>query len=320
MELREIVKFDPSRETALPCPPSHLVRRRRQCRVPTRICRETALRCPPSHLRCPPSHLITNYHEMNLRRILTVAINVFWEVIRDRILYLIVIFAILMVASVRLIPELAATTEKKIILDIGLAAISIVGLIATVFVSTGLVNKEIEKRTVYLLIAKPISRAELIVGKHFGLSAVLAVLVTAMTVIYLAILSLSRIPYPLGSILVASLFIWFELSLIAAVGILLGVFSSSLLASLLTFGVYLMGHSTRDLVALGKLTKNPGIEHLMMGLYLVLPDLARFNLINDAVYGQIPYLAALITNVGYGLLYGVLLLSIAIGIFSRREF
>ncbi|MEG3954844.1 ABC transporter permease [Microcoleus sp. herbarium2] len=257
---------------------------------------------------------------MNIRRILTVATNVFWEVIRDRILYLIIIFALLMGASVRLIPELAATTEKKIILDVGLAAMSILGLIATVFVATGLVNKEIEKRSVYLLVAKPISRAELIVGKHLGLSAVLAVLVAAMTVIYLAILSLSRIPFPLESILIASLFVWFELCLMTGVGILFGVFSSSLLATLLTFGVYLMGHSTRDLVALGKLTKNPGIEQLMMGLYLVLPDLARFNLRNDAVYGQVPYLAGLITDAGYGLLYVVLLLSVAIAIFSRREF
>ena len=159
---------------------------------------------------------------MNLRRILTVATNVFWEVIRDRILYLIIIFALLMGASVRLIPELAATTEKKIILDVGLAAMSILGLIATVFVATGLVNKEIEKRTVYLLVAKPISRAELIVGKHLGLSAVLAVLVAAMTVIYLAILSLSRIPFPLESILIASLFVWFELCLMALSGFYLG--------------------------------------------------------------------------------------------------
>jgi hypothetical protein len=81
-----------------------------------------------------------------------------------------------------------------------------------------------------------------------------------------------------------------------------------------------MGHSTRDLVALGKLTKNPGIEQLMMGLYLVLPDLARLNLRNDAVYGQVPYLPGLITDAGYGLLYVVLLLSVAIAIFSRREF
>ncbi|MEG3862713.1 ABC transporter permease [Microcoleus sp. herbarium12] len=257
---------------------------------------------------------------MNFRRILTVATNVYWEVIRDRILYLIIIFALLMGASVRLIPQLAATTENKIILDIGLAAMSLLGLIVAVFVAAGLVNKEIEKRTVYLLVAKPISRAELIVGKHLGLSAVLLVLVAAMTVIYLAILNFSRIPYPLVSILIAALFVWFELCLMAGVGILFGVFSSSLLATLLTFGVYLVGHSTRDLVALGKLSKNPGIEQLMMGLYLVLPDLARFNLRNDAVYGQVPYLAGLITDAGYGLLYVVLLLSIAIAIFSQREF
>jgi ABC-type transport system involved in multi-copper enzyme maturation permease subunit len=107
---------------------------------------------------------------------------------------------------------------------------------------------------------------------------------------------------------------------LTAVGILFGVFTSSLLATLLTFGVYLMGHSTRDLVALGRLTKNPTIEQLMMGLYLVLPDLARLNLRNDAVYGQVPHIITLMTNAGYGLLYIVLLLSIAIAVFSRREF
>ncbi|HLO47469.1 MAG TPA: ABC transporter permease subunit [Kamptonema sp.] len=257
---------------------------------------------------------------MSLGRIVTIAVNVFWEVIRDRVLYLIVFFAILMGAAVRFIPELAATTENKIILDIGMGAIGVLGLMVTVFVATGLVNKEIEKRTVYVLVAKPISRPELIVGKHIGLSVVLAVLVAAMTLIYVAILSLSRIPYPLGSILIAKFFVWIELSLLTAVGILFGVFTSSLLATLLTFGVYLMGHSTRDLVALGKLTKNPTIEQLMMGLYVVLPDLARLNLRNDAVYGQVPHIAALIANAGYGLLYIVVLLSIAIAIFSRREF
>ena len=257
---------------------------------------------------------------MNLSRMVTIAINVFWEVIRDRVLYLIVFFAVLMGAAVRFIPELAATAERKIILDIGIAAIAALGLIVTVFVSTGLVNKEIEKRTVYVLVAKPISRSELIVGKHIGLSIVLAVLVASMTIIYIAILSLSQISYPLGSILIATFFVWIELSLLTAVGILFGVFTSSLLATLLTFGVYLMGHSTRDLVALGKLTKNPAIEQLMMGLYLVLPDLARLNLRNDAIYGQVPHIVALITNAGYGLLYIVLLLSIATAVFSRREF
>ncbi|MDY6805311.1 MAG: ABC transporter permease [Cyanobacteriota bacterium] len=257
---------------------------------------------------------------MNLGRIWTIATNVFWEVIRDRVLYLIGLFALLMAAAVRLIPELAAQTERQIILDVGLAAIAILALVVTVFISTGLVNKELEKRTVYILIAKPLSRTELIIGKHIGLSAVLAVLVAAMTVIYFAILSFSQISYPPGSIAIAAVFLFFQFSLLTAVGIVFGVFTSSLLATLLTFGIYLMGNLSRDLVELGKLSENAGIENFMKALYVVLPDLARLDFKNDAIYGQIPAAGTLAANAVYALLYIVVLLSIAIGVFSRREF
>lgn len=257
---------------------------------------------------------------MNPIRISTIAANVFREAIRDRILYLIAFFALIMVANLQLIPQLAATTEKKIILDIGIAAIAILGLVVTVFVGTGLVKKEIEKRTVYILVAKPVSRSELVIGKHVGLSAVLAVLVMAMTILYVLMLSIGKISFPLGSIFMASAFIWLELSLLTAVGILFGVFTSSLLATLLTLATYFMGHATRDLVAFGKLAKNPGIEQLMMGLYLILPDLERLNLKNDAVYGQVPPFPELMTNAGYALLYTILLLAVAIALFQRQEF
>ncbi|MDJ0553519.1 MAG: ABC transporter permease [Microcoleaceae cyanobacterium MO_207.B10] len=257
---------------------------------------------------------------MNLGRIIKIAKNVFREVIRDRVLYLIGVFALLMVAAVRLIPELSVGTEDKIILDLGLAAISVLGLIVTVFIGTGLVNKEIEKRTVYILVAKPLSRSELIIGKHIGLSAVLAVLLGTMTIIYGLILSLSGISYPIGSILVAVIFIFVQLSLLTAVAILCGVFTGSLLATLFTFGIYLMGNLSRDLVNLGELTNNPGVKKLMMGLYVVLPDLARLDLKNDAVYSLLPNIAILVTNFGYAVVYTILLLSISIAIFARREF
>ena len=114
-----------------------------------------------------------------LGRVVTIATNVFREVIRDRILYLIGFYALALMLAGRLLPEIAATTEKKILLDLSLAAMSVLGLVIAVFVGTGLVNKEIEKRTVFVLIAKPVSRTEFIIGKHWGLSAVLAVLVAA---------------------------------------------------------------------------------------------------------------------------------------------
>ena len=255
---------------------------------------------------------------MNLGRVIKIAKNVFWEAIRDRILYLIGFFALLMVAAVRLIPELSVGTEEKIILDFGLAAISILGLIVTVFIGTGLVNKEIEKRTVYILVAKPLSRSELIVGKHIGLSAVLAVLLATMTLIYGLILSFNGISYPIGSILVTVIFIFIQLSLLTAVAILFGVFTSSLLATLFTFGIYLMGNLSRDLVKLGDLSDNPEIKKLMMGLYVVLPDLSRLDLKNDAVYGLLPSMGNLFTNFGYALLYTMLVLSITIAIFVYR--
>lgn len=257
---------------------------------------------------------------MNSGRIIKIAKNVFLEAIRDRILYIIGLFTVLMVAAVRLIPELSVGTEDKIILDFGLAVINILGLIVTVFVGTGLVNKEIEKRTVYILVAKPLSRSELIIGKHIGLSGVLAVLLMAMTVIYGLILSLSGIDYPVGSILVTVIFIFIQLSLLTAVAILFGVFTSSLLAILFTFGIYLMGNLSRDLVNLGDLSDNPEIKKLMMGLYVVLPDLSRLDLKNDAVYGLLPSMDNLFTNLAYALLYTMLLLSITIAMFARREF
>jgi ABC-type transport system involved in multi-copper enzyme maturation permease subunit len=259
---------------------------------------------------------------VNPGRVLVIATNVFREVIRDRVLYLIGFFAFLLVAATVLLPEVSAGNEAKIVLDVGLAAIGLLGLVIAVFVGTGLVNKEIEKRTVFILMSKPLSRVEFIVGKHLGLSAVLAVLVVAMTAIYLGILTISQVSYPLSSILLAVLYQFFELSLITAVAILFGVFTSSLLATLLTFAVYLMGHFSRDLVSLGSLSKNPGIEQVTQGLYLILPDLSRLNLKNLAVYGAdlLPPPLELLSNALYGLVYTVLLLAIATVVFSRREF
>ncbi|MFM6188555.1 MAG: ABC transporter permease [Planktothrix sp.] len=257
---------------------------------------------------------------MNFQRIATIASNVFLEVVRDRILYIIGVFALLVMASVRLLPEVSAGLEHKIVLDFGMALIDFLSLLITVFVSANLVNKEIEKRTVYLLVSKPVSRTELIIGKHFGISAFIAVLVLAMALLYFGILSFNQIVYPFNSLLITILFLWLQLSLIAAVGILLGVFTSSLLASLLTFGVYIMGSLSRDLLALGKLSENPALEQIMRSIYIILPDLARLNLKNEAVYGYLPDPSLLITNAIYAILYITLLLSLSIVIFWKREF
>ncbi|WP_414549307.1 ABC transporter permease [Anabaena sp. CCY 0017] len=259
---------------------------------------------------------------MNFRRVFVIAKNVFQEMVRDRILYIIGFYALILAIALRVLPEFAAATENKMFLDFGLGAMSIVTLIVAIFLGTGLVNKEIDKRTILVMIAKPVSRSEIIAGKFLGLSVVLAVLVTVMTVIYLGFLQIGNIPHSVLSILIAAIFLILQLSLITAVAITFGVFTSSLLAVTLTFAVYLMGNITPDLVNLGRLSNSPFIERITQGLYLILPDLSRLDLKNDAVYGlnALPDTTVLITNVGYGLFYSVMLLAIANFVFSRREF
>jgi ABC-type transport system involved in multi-copper enzyme maturation permease subunit len=259
---------------------------------------------------------------MNFGRIFVLAKNVFQEVVRDRILYIIGLYTLILAVAIRVLPEFAAMTEDKMFLDFGMVAMNVITLIVVVFIGTAMINKEIEKRTILVLIAKPVSRGEIIAGKFLGLSAVLALLIATMTVIYLVFLQVGNIPHPTASILIASVFLFLQLSLITAVAITFGVFTNSLLAVALTIAVYLMGNITQDLVKLGRLSRNPAMERITQSLYLILPDLSRLDLKNDAVYGlqALPDAILLMSNAGYGLLYSVMVLAIAIFIFSRREF
>lgn len=261
---------------------------------------------------------------MNLGRVFVIATNVFREVIRDRILYLVGLYAIVLILAGRFLVDISGSAEDKMLLDLGLAAINIVGLVIAVFIGTGLVNKEIEKRTVYVLISKPVSRLEFIVGKHLGLSAMLAVLIAAMTAIYFIILEifLFRTPTPYASVILSSIFQFIELSLITAVAILFGVFTSPLLATLLTFGVYLMGQSSRDLLQLGAISESAGFQRVTEVMYVLLPDLSRLNLKNQAIYGLelMPSGLELTASAIYAVVYIALLLAIATFIFARRQF
>lgn len=256
----------------------------------------------------------------SIARITVIASNVFREVIRDRVLYLVGFYGITLILAQRLLPEIAASTEQKILPDLGLATMQVLGLLLTIFVGTGLVNKEIEKRTVFVLIAKPVSRSEFVIGKHLGLSGVLAVLVASMTALYAGVLTLGRIDFNGLALLCHSAFLWLQLSLMTAIAIGFGVFTSSLLAVLMSFAVYLMGALSRDLVTLGKVSKNPTIEQVTRYLYMVLPDLSRLDLKNQLNYNLIPGTDVLLANAGYGLLYIVLVLALASLIFERREF
>ncbi len=257
---------------------------------------------------------------MNVNRVMAIASNSFREVVRDRILYIIGFYAVILATAVILLPELAAATEDKMFLDVGLALMSTLSLIIAVFVGTGLISKEIEKRTILIVIAKPISLPEFIIGKYLGLSTVLSLLVTAMSAIYLIFLQVNNISYSATSIIINAIFLILQLSLISAIAIAFGVFTSSILSTTLTFAVYLMGNITEDL--LKRISENPGLERITQGLYLLLPDLSRLDLKNEAVYGlsALPDSTKLFMDAGYSLIYTAMVLAIAALVFSQKEF
>ncbi|MEO0406987.1 MAG: ABC transporter permease [Cyanobacteria bacterium P01_A01_bin.135] len=254
-------------------------------------------------------------------RTVAIAANLFRQAVRARVLYLVGLYALGLVAAGALLPQVAANTEDKMLLDVGLGAIALIGLAAAIFLGTSAIPTEISKRTLYVLLAKPVTPAEIVVGKHLGLSAVLGALVAAMTLIYLLQLTLSATAYHLGSLLLAAGYTWLELSLMVAVALLASLVTGPLLAVLVTLAVYLIGQLSPDLVAFSQLTDSPLTRRLMEGLYIVLPDLSRLNWRNQAVYGPelLPEPLALVGHGLYGLLYMFVLLAIASLLLSRRE-
>ncbi len=257
---------------------------------------------------------------MNLRRLFVIASNVFREVLRDRVLYLVGVFVLIMLLAGQLVPEVASLATSKVLLDLGLGAIALISLVVTVFVGSSLINKEIEKRTVLVLLAKPMTRSEFVVGKHFGLSAVLAVLIAAMGAIYFLLLRAYSVPFDFIPLFLSLVFLWLELSLLAAVAMLFGSAMSPLLTTLLTFAVYAVGHLSPDIVKLAAIAESPGLQKAVRSLYLVLPDLDRLNLRNDAIYSNLPNAQGLGTLALYALVYIAFLLAGSTLIFQRREF
>ena len=243
----------------------------------------------------------------------------FKEAKRDRILYLLFFFAAVAIIASRVLAVLTVGDRVKIIKDVGLASISIFGVLMAVLIGTSLVYKEIDKKTIFTLLAKPLHRAEFILGKFLGLVLTLLVMTAAMTLIFLAIVYAHTLQIE-TALLVAIAYIFLELVLITAVAILFSSFSTPILSSLFALAFYLIGHLSWGLeLIIKKMTPGTG-RTLVRALYLVLPDLENFNFKTEVVHGlPIPpgiYLSSFL----YGVCYTAFILGLAVLIFRRRDF
>jgi ABC-type transport system involved in multi-copper enzyme maturation permease subunit len=256
------------------------------------------------------------------RRVLTIARNAFREAVRDRVLYNLVVFVLLLTAGAIFLGELSAAQEAKIIIDMGLSAMLIFGVFIAIFVGVGLVFKEIERRTVYAIFSKPVGRGEFLVGKYLGLCATLAVNVAVMALGVALALAYVRGGYdPLvARIFPAVALLFFELTIVVAVALLFSSFSSPALSALLTFGVFVIGHFSADMRLLAAANGTMSARALFGALYYLLPNLSHSAYITDASHGATPTPSAFLAAVLYAILYDSVLLVAATLIFNRRNF
>ena len=267
-----------------------------------------------------------------MRAIRLVAWAVYRESVRDRVPLTIVGFGVLLVFASYLISQLTAGQDLKIIKDVGLAALNILGLLIAVFVGIQLVAKEVERRSIYGLLAKPITREQFLLGKFFGLVMTLAVNLCAMIVAYYAVLFYQdvvatdpqRAAWPAPALdprlLIAVVLIFGELVLVTALALFFSTFSSPLLSLLLTLGLWVAGHFNADLRQFEQVVDSPVAAAVARVAYYLMPNLAPFNVKAEVVHG-VPVAASHVAlTLGYGAVYTAALLVAAAAIFRKKDF
>ena len=255
-----------------------------------------------------------------MNKILTISRNTFRESVRDRVLYNLVVFVLLITVSAVFLGELTAGQEARTIVNLGLSAMLLFGAFISIFVGVSLVSKEIEKRTVYSIFSKPVGRGEFIIGKYLGLCLTLllnALVMGAGVSLALLLVGGGKLAF---SIWGAILLIFFELTILTAVAILFSSFSSPALSALLTFLVFIIGHFSASLRDLAQSLGSGAAKVFFDILYYVLPNLSFFSFIINAAHGDAPPASLIGGAFLYALVYNGILLTITILIFSRRNF
>ncbi len=257
-----------------------------------------------------------------MTRVGLVALHVFKESVRDRVLFAIAAFALLLVAASVLIGQITAGQDVKIIKDIGLATLELAGVLMAVFIGVGLVSREIERKSVYSLLAKPVHRWEFVLGKYVGLVGTIAVNVVLMTVALLLVLASLERKVPDPVLLKAVVLILGELALLTAVALFFSTFSSSgILSAGLTLAVWVVGLFSEDLRGFSAVVNSRVLASTVRAVGLMVPAFSAFDIKAEVVSGRppVPWTYVAMT-LAYATCYAGALVGASMAIFSRREF
>ncbi len=253
-----------------------------------------------------------------MKSIRVIAANTFREALRDKVLYLFLGFATLLLASSKLFGILTVGDQAKIIKDLGLAGIQLFTMLIAVMMSVLLISREIDSRTVYYILAKPVRRWQFLLGKYAGLLATVLVNLTLMTVLLLVFVWAYGGGLDLRLALATGM-IGVEMAVLVAFATLFAVLTKPMLGSVFTLAVFIVGHVSEDLWLLTRHLPGSLGRTVVSVLYFLIPNLERFNFKTEVVH-QLPIpVTAVVGALVYGLFFSVLVLFLACLRFNRRD-
>lgn len=263
-----------------------------------------------------------------------VAVITFKEGIRNRAIYGISIFALLLLGANLLISGMMMQEVGKVAVDMALSTISFTGLLLILFVGINLMAKDLDKRTIYMVLARPISRPQYIVEKFLGMASLIVVSIGFLSLFASLSILMVKMSYPgyfprfsWGVVFMAIAFTTLSLILISALSFLFASFSStSFITLILTIVSYIIGQSISDVKSLVEAPQAVGIQvspvtvKVVQIAYYIFPNLSLFDIKTQAAHGLSLPPSYIFWTVSYGLVYTCIAIAIAAIIFRRREF
>lgn len=276
-------------------------------------------------------------------RIGVIAWHTFLEAVRNRVLYLLLVFGALMILLSKALGWVLIGETLKVITDVSLMTLSVFGALITIFLGTQMIYNEIDKRTIYVLLARPVPRWQFVIGKYLGLLLTVLTMIAALSLIFLAYLALmssglveqettidgGRLSVAYGPVIYAIAMTMMEMVMLTAMAIAFSAASTPILSAVFTFLTYIVGHQADNVRDLPQIlaARNPGAEpgfahDAIMALYYLMPNLSKFNVRNEVAHGLTGQYGwgTTFQVVLYGLLYSAVFLTLGILVFRRRNF
>jgi Cu-processing system permease protein len=253
-------------------------------------------------------------------RLSAITWNTFREAVRDRILYNLVFFVLLLVASAPLFSQISIGLERLMLVNVGLSSISLIGVVIAILVGIGLVSKEIEKKTLYTILSRPVRRWEFIAGKYLGLLLTLVVNAALMTLgFYVALLIfVGSLKQADAGLLVAIYFILLQFMIMVAITLLFSTFSTPVFSAIFAFALFVIGAFGEDL-RISAAISHGVTKWLTLATAYIMPNFASLNVIARVAHDERVSMQLVAFNTLYALLYSVAVVTAAVIIFERRN-